>query len=166
MLRIGLDIDDVLGDFMGHYYTYFDCAKHPERLQNDIITKNVQRIRRDKQFWVEMPSLYIPDFEPELYCTKRINPKAWTKEWIENQGLPKKPVYQLYSQSANKARLIKGRVDVFIDDSVYNVRQMNEAGVPTLLFRGRAEGVISVYSLQLDEISKAYKSLLKRWKSK
>ena len=36
--------------------------------------------------------------------------------------------------TVNKADLIKGKVDVFIDDSISNVIQMNKAGVPCLLY--------------------------------
>ena len=118
MLRIGLDIDDVLGDFMGWYKRRFECDKYPHRLKEHIITRNVQKIlRTDKSFWIGLPVISKPDFEPTLYCTKRVNPKKWTKLWLRLNNFPDKPVYQLFSQSGNKADLIKGRVDVFIDDS-------------------------------------------------
>lgn len=163
MLRIGLDIDDVLADFMGAYYRYFNCSKHPYRLQDHVITRNVQRILRyDKEFWTTLPVIYKPDFEPVLYCTKRVNPKSWTKLWMEMNGLPVKPVYQIYTQSGNKADRIKGRVDLFIDDSFQNVKQLNESGIPALLFRKTAQGFTSTYSLNLDEIVNSYKSM-KRW---
>lgn len=166
MLRIGLDIDEVLADFIGRYYQYFDCVNHPERMREEVITRNVQRIlRQDRDFWVTLPVINRPDFEPTLYCTKRVNPKGWTKAWLKANGLPDKPVYQLFSQSGNKAAMIKGRVDVFIDDSVRNVEQLNASGVPALLFRKHVDGFKSIFSLQLDEISNAYKSMQK-WKSK
>lgn len=162
-LKIGLDVDDVLADFMGAYYRYFDCARHPERMKDHVITRNVQRILRyDREFWTQLPVINKPNFEPTLYCTKRVNPKAWTRLWLELNGFPIKPIYQIYTQCGNKADRIKGRVDLFIDDSVRNVQQMNEAGLPTLLFRKHLEGFTSVYSLQLDEIVKAYKSM-KPW---
>lgn len=166
MLRIGLDIDDVLADFIGRYYQYFDCVNHPERMQDHIITRNVQRIlRQDRDFWVNLPVINRPDFEPVLYCTKRVNPKVWTKTWLRLNGLPDRPVYQLFNQGSNKANMIKGRVDVFIDDSVRNVEQLNASGVPALLFRRHLTGFKSIYSLELDEITKAYKSI-QRWKLK
>lgn len=164
MLRIGLDIDDVLADFMGRYYVYFDCVNHPERMQEYTITKNVQRIlRQDRDFWVSLPVINRPDFEPVLYCTKRVNPKKWTKVWLQLNGLPDRPVYQLYNQHGNKANLIKGKVDVFIDDSIRNIKQLNASGVPSLLFGKQLDGFKSIYSLNLDEISIAYNSIQK-WK--
>lgn len=159
-MKIGLDIDDVLGDFIGQYCRYFDCDSHPERLRNEIITRNVQRIlRKDREFWINLPVLNMPDFIPTLYCTKRVNPKLWTKIWLKENNFPNSPVYQLFCQSANKARMIKGRVDVFIDDSEFNVRQLLSAGVPALLFGRTSSDLVSINSLQLDEISQAYKSL-------
>ena len=40
----------------------------------------------------------------------------------------------MYYQQGNKADLIKGKVDVFIDDSVSNFVKMNLSGVPCLLY--------------------------------
>lgn len=39
----------------------------------------------------------------------------------------------MVNQHGNKADMIKGRVDVFVDDSVSNVIKMNNSGIPTLL---------------------------------
>ena len=165
MLRIGLDIDDVLGDFMGWYKLRFECDKYPHRLKDSIITRNVQNIlRKEKSFWVGMPVINKPDFEPVLYCTKRVNPKSWTKLWLKVNGFPDKPIYQLVTQDSNKAERIFGKVDVFIDDSERNVRQMNAYGLPTLLFGKKAERLHTVNSLHLDEISSTYNSMQK-WKS-
>ena len=71
-LRIGLDMDQVLDDFMGHYLERFGTPK------NDFeITKNVQRIlSKDREFWLNLPVINEIDFIPELYCSKRVNPKA------------------------------------------------------------------------------------------
>lgn len=159
MLRIGLDIDDVLGDFMGYYYRYFECDKYPKNLEDHIITKNVQRILRyDRDFWLNMPVINKPDFQPVLYCTKRVNPKNWTKTWLELNGFPKAPIYQMLIQKGNKADLIKGKVDLFIDDSLFNVEQMNKSGIKTLLFGKEHSSFKSIYSLCLDDIINTCKS--------
>lgn len=162
-LRIGLDLDDVLAGFWQTYCKRFNTNRYPNRLREEFITRNVQRIlRKDKEFWTTLPKINEIDFEPTLYCTKRVNKKSWSREWLLTKGFPNKPIYQIYTQERNKADIIKGRVDVFIDDSLYNVCQMNAAGVPAILFGKTHPNCVSVFSLKLDEIYKAYLQLMRR----
>lgn len=158
-MRIGLDIDDVLADFMGTYLNRFGKPK-----QDSEITKNVSQILiKDKEFWLNLPVINEIDFVPELYCTKRVNPKNWTRQWLLNNGFPNRNIYQVICQIRNKADLIKGRVDVFVDDSVSNFIKMNLAGVPCLLLDkeyNQSWGPIGrIYSLQQEEIEDAYRLL-------
>ena len=39
----------------------------------------------------------------------------------------------MYYQKGNKADMIKGKVDIFIDDSISNFEMLNKSGVPCLL---------------------------------
>lgn len=159
-MRIGLDIDDVLADFMGTYLNRFGNPKCDFE-----ITKNVQRVLiKDKQFWLNLPVINNIDFIPELYCTKRVNPKNWTRQWLLDNGFPNKNIYQVICQVRNKADYIKGKVDVFIDDSLSNFIKMNLAGVPCLLLDkeyNRDWGPVGrIYSLRQEEIEDAYKVLM------
>ena len=156
MLKIGLDIDEVIADFINTYLYRFGTPK------NDFeITKNVNRIlSKDRDFWLNLPKIRDIDFIPELYCTKRVNPKAWTKQWLSDNGFYNSPVYQMYYQKGNKATMIKGRCDVFIDDSISNFIKMNMSGIPCLLmdtpFNQNFGPVLRVYSLDKYEIEEAY----------
>ena len=78
-LKIGCDIDDLLAEFINTYYERFGIPK------NDFeITRNVQNVlRKDQDFWENLPVLNRLNFEPELYCTKRVNNKTWTKNWLK-----------------------------------------------------------------------------------
>ena len=164
-LRIGLDIDDVLADFWNGYCRYFNTDDNPEMLEDSIITRNVERVlKKDRNFWVNLEVVDFPNFVPELYCTKRVNNKAWTKEFLYVNGFPDRPVYQIHSQGKNKADLIKGKVDIFVDDSLRNVMQCNNSGVPTLLYHTeRTEDfpLFKVFSLDREEILETYAFLCK-----
>lgn len=95
----------------------------------------------------------------ELYCTKRVNNKTWTKEWLRRNGFPDRPVYQMYYQHGNKADMIKGKVDVFIDDSLSNVLKCQRSGLPALLMHTERTidfPMFKVFSLCKDEIIDAY----------
>lgn len=156
MLRIGLDIDDTIGSWRHEYLERFGKPK------NDFeITRNVEKIlKKDKDFWMSLPVINYLNFEPTLYCTKRVISKAWTKQWLSKNGFPDKPVYQVECQCRNKADFVKGRVDVFVDDSVTNFIQMNLSGVPCLLLDkdyNQDWGPIGrIYSLDINEIEDAY----------
>lgn len=155
-LKVGLDIDDVLLFWMPAYIERFGYPKTEFE-----ITKNIfNNLRFDRDFWLNLEPKHYPDFPVELYCTKRICNKAWSKRWIEDHNYPTAPVYQLYAQSANKAKCVKGKIDVFVDDSIYNFVTMNLAGVPCLLMdasHNQTWGPIGrVYSLNEEEIQEAY----------
>lgn len=155
-IKIGVDLDDTCNFFYKCYLEKFGTPK------NDyVITKNVtQVLSKDRNFWLNLPIKHKPDFEVTLYCTKRINPKSWTKTWIENNDYPTAPVYQVFCQTRNKADFIKGKVDVFIDDSISNFIAMNKAGLPCLLMDSENNqdwGPIGrIYSLDKDEIEEAF----------
>ena len=53
--------------------------------------------------------------------------------WLKENNIPLAPVYQMYYQKGDKSRIIKGRVDIFVDDSPSNFIQINKAGIPCLL---------------------------------
>lgn len=128
MLKVGLDIDDTLLDFMGSYIEVFGSPKSdPE------ITKNVYKLRKNKSFWENLKKIRNIDFIPELYCTKRINSKVYTRNSLKKHGFPIVNIYQMYYQHGDKSTMIKGKVDVFIDDSVSNFNKMNRSGVFCLL---------------------------------
>ena len=78
-LRIGLDIDDTVCDFINPYLKRFGTPH-----KDSEITRNVNRILiKDREFWLNLPVINRPDFMPALYCTKRVHSKAWSKKFLE-----------------------------------------------------------------------------------
>lgn len=155
-LKVGFDIDDTLNSWMPIYEQRFGKG-NPDHL----ITYHVENVLiHDKEFWINLPLIRRPNFDFTLYCTKRVNPKSYTKEWIKRNNLPDVPVYQQKCQCASKAPLIKGRVDVFIEDSVRNFLDLNRRGIPCLLIDNKYNkewGPIGrIYSLDYDEIEDTY----------
>ena len=154
-LKVGSDIDGVLADFWFSYVNKFGITP------DHIITRNCEnKLKYDKKFWTTLPLLRKPDFEFTLYCTKRVNPKSYIKEWIIKNDLPIAPIYQQVCQCASKAPMIKGRVDVFVEDSVSNFLDLNRKGIPCLLIDqpyNKEWGPIGrIYSLNYDEIEDTY----------
>ena len=155
-LKIGLDCDGVIDQFWEPYVERFGYPK-----SNKEITKNVQqKLKYDKKFWTTLPVLHRPNFEPTLFCTKRTSSKTYLKEWIDINEFPMAPIYQVLYQKDNKARFVKGKIDVFVDDSIDNFISMNMSGVPCLLMDNPANEhlgpILRIHSLQQDEIEDAY----------
>ena len=156
-LRIGLDCDEVISKFMEPYINKFGPPKNDEAITYDCFHK----LRFDKAFWMNVPLLNVPDFKPALFCSKRVHNKRWSKKYIAlHLGFTDVPFYQLYYQHASKARMIKGRVDVFVDDSPSNVMDLNKRGIPCLLmdspYNRHFMTPLRIYSLRYSEIEYTY----------
>ena len=155
-LRISCDLDDTINYWMFPYIQKFGTPK------NDFeITKNVRaKLMKDKEFWMTLPIKNRPNFIPVQYTTARIIPKQWIKQFIKENGLPNVPVYQVRGVSLSKAKMLKGRVDLHIDDSIKVFKDLNSKGIPCLLIDSpynREWGPIGrVYSLDIDEIIETY----------
>lgn len=161
-LRIALDLDDTVFGFFEMYQQRFPGDHN---MIGHVITKNVNSLRYDKEFWENLPLLEMPNFEPHIYATKRINSKTYTKNCLLKHGLPIKPIYQMIYQHGNKADMIKGRCDVLIDDSISNVEKAIKSGLPALLIdrpHNRHENfAFRIYSLDINEIEQVYQLELK-----
>lgn len=156
MLKISLDIDDTINFWMEPYLNRFGTPKH------DIeITKNVRGVlKKDKSFWLNLPIKNIPNFIPTQYTTSRLINKQWTKEYLYKNNLPNSPIYQIYGYGLSKAKMLKGRVDLHIDDSLKVFKDLNKKGIPCLLMdapHNQEWGPIGrVFSLNIEEIEDAY----------
>lgn len=161
MIRIALDLDDTIFDFLGAYQEIFPGERN---MISSNITKNVFKLKKDKRFWENLPLLEMPNFEPCIYATKRINSKVYTRNCLSRHGLPIKPIYQMVYQYGNKVSIIKGHCDVLIDDSAFNCYQALQVGFPAILIT-RPHNINSDYpyrinKLDLDEILTVYNQIL------
>ena len=157
MIRIGLDVDGTLADFESAYLNRF--KRWPNK--DWAITRNVQNILiKERDFWLNLPVLRIPEFTPRLYCSARVNNKRWTKKYLKDNNFPDAPLYQIPGYKLSKYPILKGRVDVYVEDSLKNFIDLNSKGVPCLLIdmpSNRDWGPIGrIYNLDYDEIEQAY----------
>lgn len=155
-LRTGLDIDNTVCNFIGPYLDRFGPPK-----SDSEITRNVNKILvNDKDFWMNLPIINRPNFIPTLYCTKRVHPKVWSKQFLIKSGLPLAPIYQVFCYTTSKAPRIKGRVDVFIEDSISNFIDLNLKGIPCLLINDEYNQdwgpVGRIFGLDKEEIEESY----------
>lgn len=156
-IRIGCDLDDTIFGFSQGYLKRF--KKWPK--YDWAITRNVTNILiNERDFWVNLPIIRRPNFEPALYCSSRVNKKCWSKKAIEINDLPNSPLYQVPGYNIPKSKYIKGRVDVFIEDSPHQWKALNNAGIPCLLIdspNNKEYGpFLKIYTLDIEEIQDVY----------
>ncbi len=155
-LQIGCDLDDTIFGFRQGYLKRF--KKWPN--YDWAVTRNVTHILiNERNFWINLPVIRRPEgFIPKLYCSSRVNKKAWSKKAIEINDLPNSPLYQVPGYHIPKSKYIKGRIDVFIEDSPHQWEALNRAGIPCLLIEDTFDTcpILKIHSLNYDEIENAY----------
>lgn len=155
-LKIGLDIDGTITDWDGAYLKRF--KKWPN--YDWAITRNVEHILvHERDFWLNLPIIRLPNFEPRLFCSARVNNKKWTKKYLLEHGL-NAPLYQVPGYHLSKAKAIGHKCNVFVEDSIKNFIDLNLKGIPCLLIDSPSNqkwGAIGrIFSLDYDEIEEAY----------
>ena len=154
--RIGLDIDDVLADFVGAYCTRYGMER-PKWWGFDYkFGDRYAELLEDKDFWVNMPIRTDPDtipFEPVCYITNRGCDKEWTEEWLAKNGFPQLPVHQAGPEGSKVEIAKKERLDVFVDDCHRNFIDMNENGIFTYLFTQPHNARYMVGHRRINELS-------------
>lgn len=135
--KVGLDIDDVLSDFCGAYCARYDLSAPLFWNFDRRMKDRFKDLLKDKEFWIGLP-VKTPavslKFEPICYITSRGIPKSWTEEWLDMNGFPASPVYQVGIDGSKVEIAKKAGIDIFIDDRFDNYLELNNAGIFTYLF--------------------------------
>ena len=135
--KIGLDIDEVLADWVGHW-TKHHGQEVPENWNFDRdIAKKFDSLKDDKEFWLSIPvKTKASDihFEPHCYITSRSIPIEWTKEWLDKNGFPTMPVYSVGFGESKVDVAKESGIDIYVDDRYENFVELNNAGICTFLF--------------------------------
>lgn len=134
--KIGLDIDEVIADFVGSFTERFGL-KVPEFWNfNKDFYKLFEQLKDDKEFWLNIKPKINPrelPFEPHCYITSRNIPTEWTELWIQNNGFPTVPVYTVGLGVSKVSTAKNCGIDIFVDDRYENFVELNNAGVCTFL---------------------------------
>jgi hypothetical protein len=127
--RVALDVDDVVADFLGGYREATGDTTNPYWSSSYKIRENLEILKEDKDFWVNLKVLHRPNFEPVCYISSRSIPVEWTQEFIQKNGLPCAPVYHVPWNESKVEFLIKNHIDVLVDDKIANFQEAMRAGV-------------------------------------
>ena len=134
--NIGLDIDDVLSDFLEFYCDKFNLHIPEFWYFDHLMGERLNSLGED--FWLNIPVKNEPEslsFEPFCYVTsRRKSLYDVTRKWLDLNGYSNAPLFMAESPE-NKAEICKSiGVDIFIDDSYANYLAMHKAGVFCYLY--------------------------------
>ena len=126
---IGCDLDDVIFDFTGSYEKRFNTKLSDYWSGDYNMNTNLEQLKNEKDFWVNMPVKNRPSFEVDYYITARSIPVEWTEEAIQRNNLPKAPVYSLPWNVSKINTLKELGVDIMIDDKYATFKECKENGI-------------------------------------
>lgn len=142
MPKIGLDIDDVICDFVPAFIKKFNTPMPTSWFwsynASDHFKYLAEHVEEANEFYLNIPAKINPlemPFEPHCYITSRSIPsEEITKQWIEIHGFPCRPVYTI-PFGASKVDIAKeSGIEIFVDDRYENFVELNNAGICTYLF--------------------------------
>jgi len=136
--KIGLDIDEVLCDWLGGWIKKFGYNTRPKNWNFSYHLgrefNSLKKVELDK-FYLSLDSKIkeLP-FEPHCYITSRSVPTELTEKWIQKNNFPTAKVYSV-GLGASKVQVAKeSGVEIFVDDNFKNFVELNNAGIFTYLF--------------------------------
>lgn len=136
MPKIGLDIDEVIADFVGAMMTRFPEMKERSVYWNDPhIDDNFGKIKNDESFWlgIKPKNTNLP-FEPCCYITSRPIDVEITKKWLKANGFPNAPIYSIGHNESKVDIAKKSGLQIFVDDRYENFVELNKNGICCFLF--------------------------------
>lgn len=141
--KIGLDIDEVLCDWVGGWQKCF--GKHntvddrPTFWNFDYSTGDrFKKIPKDEleQIYINLPARISPSdipFEPHCYITSRSVPVELTKQWLQKHGFATAPVYSIGLGESKIEVAKQSGLEIYVDDRFDNFVELNNAGIFTYL---------------------------------
>lgn len=133
--KIGLDIDEVLCDWVGDWCERFDIARPTSWwFDRDLMAKFEDMKQKGEldEFYLSLKPLIKPEdipFEPHCYITSRPVSSEVTEKWLAFWGFPARPVFTT-TEELGKVEIAKREgVEVFVDDGYHNFTELNNAGI-------------------------------------
>ena len=123
------DLDDVVFDFIGAYEDRFGVKVSSYWNGDYNMPDNLEQLKSDKDFWVNMPVKTTIPFEVDYYVTARSIPIEWTQEAIQRNNLPKAKIYTLNWNESKIDTLKKLKCDIMIDDKHETFKECKRNGI-------------------------------------
>lgn len=138
-LKIGLDIDEVLADWVGDWTDIRGLEVPTSWYFDRELLKKFEEMKAAgtlEDFYLGLKPLVKPEdipFEPHCYITSRPVDSLVTEKWLAKHGFPARPVYTTGPGASKVDIALREGLDIFVDDAFHNFKALNEAGVCTFL---------------------------------
>lgn len=137
--KIGLDIDEVLCDWVGGWIEKFNLPVPRSWYFHRGIVEEFESMKQDgslDEFYLNLKPKIHPDeipFEPHCYITSRPVDENITIQWLDRHGFPTRPVYCVGSGKSKVEVARESGIDIFVDDRYDNFLELNQEGIFTYL---------------------------------
>ncbi len=137
--RIGIDIDNVICDWTKGWGEYHGLPTRPAAWQFHYGNRDKFGMPKEEleALYKTLPRQCEPHelpFEPCAYLTARSVDPELTKQWLEEHGFPTAPVYTVPFGTSKVEVAKQAGIDWFIDDSMDNFVELNNAGICCFLY--------------------------------
>jgi 5'(3')-deoxyribonucleotidase len=129
--KIGIDIDEVIADFMGAYSEYNSIDGEISHWSFDW--EGIEKLKDyPEDFWLNIkPLIESKDmkFEPACYITSRHCSTETTEKWLKLHKFPVAPVYTVKPGESKLDKAKEAGIDVFVDDNYKTFSEFNNNGI-------------------------------------
>lgn len=139
-LKIGLDIDEVICDWLGAWCEMWNIEKPTSWFFDRDLKERFDEMEKKgtlNDFYLNLKPLLKPEdipFEPHCYITSRRVPSEITEKWLDLNGFPTKPVYTVQPNTTKVDVAKESGIDIYVDDRFENFVELNKAGICTFLY--------------------------------
>lgn len=138
--KIGLDIDEVLCNWVDGWVEKFDLHKPTSWFFDYKIMERFGELKAKNElddFYLNLNPLITSDdipFEPHCYVTSRPVDTEVTIKWLEKHKFPTRPVITVPVGTSKIDAIKNAGVEIFVDDRYENFVELNNAGICTFLY--------------------------------
>lgn len=138
--KIGLDIDEVLCDWVGAWTAYYNMQVPDSWFFDRGIVEKFDAMKKEgvlEDFYLGLQPLIDPKdipFEPHCYITSRPCSLETTMMWLDMHGFPARPVYTVDVDHPKIEVAKESGIEIFVDDRYENFVDLNRNGICTFLY--------------------------------
>ena len=147
------DLDDCVFGFTEAYEKRFNVKLSDYWSGDYNMASNLDELKSDKDFWVNMPVKTTIPFEVDYYVTARSIPIEWTQEAIQKNNLPKAKIYSLKWNESKIDTLKSLNCSIMIDDKYQTFKECKKNGIFCYLITSSANARYNVGHHRINSIS-------------